>query len=321
MKIHFYNTLPLSIYETNDLESITEYIISKNYGNKYISHESSGVFEETNKLGEYSINKSDKQVKEKFIYTNAVSQEFYKYLLNHYSAGLGNNILFNLDLEEDVFGLDKNERKKIGLKYFNFYYNKVPNKIGLKFKFDENRLVVPNTKFEYLKRYQETLINNLDYELELIIPFLAGDNNYYNKNLFDNNTTIKNIFEFENNLKILIELNNQFKLEENDVFATKPISKIIYQKYAEKFHSLKQVEFIENQILKTEKINRAFAICLYDFFNNVLCITMPSAKVFGEIINSYFNFDFSTLKLNGNESNTHRNRVKKIKKDWDNFTN
>jgi hypothetical protein len=45
----------------------------------------------------------------------------------------------------------------------------------------------------------------------------------------------------------------------------------------------------------------------------------PTAKMFGEIINSYFNFDFGKLKDNSSINSEHDLRIKKLEEDWNNL--
>ena len=234
--------------------------------------------------------------------------------MTHYKAGLGSHINFNLKFYQDTFGLNFSESKKIAQECFKIYYNNIQINPSFNLKIDKNRNIIPATNFESLKRHKEYLLLNLERKSELIIPYLAGDNEYFKRTLFENNSMIKEIFEFENNLKILIELNRRFKFEHDDIFTPKPKSKLIFEEYSNQFHSLKQIEFIENQIASYEKVNRAFIISLFDFFSGSLNIKTPSAKLFREIINEYFSFNFSEIGLNGSEGEKHRQRIETFKK-------
>jgi hypothetical protein len=50
-------------------------------------------------------------------------------------------------------------------------------------------------------------------------------------------------------------------------------------------------------------------------------MTTPSGKVFGEIINNHFGFDFYEIGLNGSEGDRHSKRIEGFKKEWESFTN
>lgn len=315
----FYNIIPKHLSKTNDIKLITKYLIEKNICQEFIDHKYLGNLQKTNKLGElYSKNRLSKIYK-KITYSKEVITEFYNFLLTHYKFGLGQNILFNLDFNEDVFGLSLDESKKIASKYFKLYYNKIPIHPSLTLKVDKDRNVIPTPYFESLKKYKETLLNKIEDKSELVIPYLAGNDNYYNRPLFENNEIIKEIFEFENNLKILLELNKKYQFEKVDIFNPTSKSERIYTENINYFDSIKQVQFIENQIYSQKNVNRAFIKCLFDFFRNKLKINTPSGKRFGDVINNYYNFSFGEIKLNGNEGATHEDTIKKIKKEWEIF--
>ncbi|RCS28087.1 hypothetical protein DUT90_01915 [Polaribacter sp. WD7] len=288
---------------------------------KFILKNVSANFEKTDKLGEW-ISRGE-LCKSRFIYryTTSVIEELYSFLLDHYKSGLNQYILFNLSFYEETFGKTYEKSKEIALNYFNTYYNQIPIHPSFKLKFDSNRNMIPTPKFESLYNYKKNLLLNIENKSELIIPYLAGNIDFYNSHLFHNNFIIKEVFEFENNLKILIELNRRFKFEEDNIFTQKSISQKIFEKYEDEFDSLKQIEFIEYQIKLKEKTIRADIVSLFDFFSNHLNIKTPSGKVFGEIINSYFDFNFSKIKLNSSESTKHFKNIEKLKKDWENFTN
>ena len=321
IKKKYYNILPNRLYRTNNIDLIADYLIEKNICERFISKSISGKFEKTDRLGEWSSKGQLYQTDDILIYSNKVVRELYTFLLTHYKAGLGDHITFNLKFYQDTFGLNFSESKKIALEYFNIYYNNISINPSFNLKIDDNRNIIPATNFESLKRHKEYLFLNLEKKSELIIPYLAGDNEYFNRSLFENNSMIREIFEFENNLKIILELNRKYQLEDDDIFTPKPKSKLIFEEYSNQFHSLKQIEFIVHQIESYEKVNRAFIISLFDFFSGSLKIKTPSAKLFGEIINEHFGFNFSEIGLNGSEGDKHRQRIETFKKDWEIFTN
>jgi hypothetical protein len=315
-KKQYYKILPNQIYKTNNQNLINEFLIANNICEEVTCHSYSGNFERTDVLGEYYSNSRRNKIQNKLIYSSEVINEFYSFLLNHYKAGLGQHIPLNLKLYKDTFGLNFTESKKIALSYFVVYYNEIPFNPSFKLKFDEIRNIIPATKFESLKRYKDYLFLNLKNKSELIIPYLAGEDNYYNRDLFENNSMIKEIFEFENNLKILIELNNKYQFEKDDIFTPKPKAELIYEDYSDDFNSIEQIQFIEKQFLNEKNRNYSFVVSLFYFFINEIQIKMPSADLFNEIISTNFNFTFSKIKLNDPSNLNHKKRVNKLKKEW-----
>lgn len=317
----YFNILPNKLYKKNNLDAQLEYLIKNGICEKFVVKGFSGKFAKTNNLGEL---KATGMLNERGViikYSKDLVCEFYNFLLTHYKAGLGKYILFNLKLNQDTFGLEYTDNKKIAVKYFNTYYSQIPINRSFKFKFDTNRNILPATKFETLDRYKKAMLLNLENKSELIIPYLAGDDLFYNRKLFETNSMINEIFEFENNLKILVELNKKYKLEQDNYFTKKTIAHQIFDKFDNEFESLKQLEFIEYQINSKETVKRAHLVLLFDLFSNQLNTDFPSGKTFGEIINSFFGFNFKQIKLNGSENKKHSISIEKLKKEWANFLN
>ncbi len=319
IKKKYYNILPNQLYRTNNIDLIADFLIENNICERFISKSFSGKFEKTDTLGEWSAKGQLSQTDEILVYSNKVTRELYTFLLTHYKAGLGKHITFNLKFYQDTFGLNFLESKKIALEYFNIYYNNIQINPSFNLKFDENRNIIPATNFESLKRHKEYLFLNLEKKSELMIPYLAGDNEYFNRTLFENNSMIREIFEFENNLKIILELNRKYQLEDDDIFTPKPKSSLIFEEYSSKFHSLKQVQFIEQQLICEENRNRAYVVSLFYFFKDEIKIKKTSADLFAELIIKNFNFNFGKIQLSDPTNNEHKNRVIKIKEDWDKF--
>ncbi|WP_397446908.1 hypothetical protein [Polaribacter sp. R77954] len=231
-----------------------------------------------------------------------------------------NLILFNRDFDILTYGYSTKKKRKEALKKFDqiFYELIEKKKIGLGQNSDG--YIGSESRFEALKKEQLSFKNKFKLDLGIVLNYLLGNKDFFNRELLDNHPLLLEIFEFENSLKILIELNRRFKFENDDIFTPKPKSKLIFEEYSNQFHSLKQIEFIVNQIESNEKINRAFIISLFDFFSGSLKIKTPSAKLFGEIINEHFGFNFSEIGLNGSEGDKHRQRIETFKKDWEIFT-
>lgn len=312
----FYNILPNELYITNDLDLISEYLIENNICQRFISKSIAGKFEKTDTLGEWSSKGQLYETNKLLIYSNKATKELYTFLLSHYKAGVGKHITFNLEFHQDTFGLNYDESKKIALAYFDLYYNEIPINASFKLKFDKNRNIIPAARFESLDRYKKSIFLNLERKSELIIPYLAGDEKFYNRQLFENNSMIKEIFEFENNLKILIELNDKYQFENDDIFTPKTISKQILDEYGNLFHSIKQIEFIEKQLENKSNCYHGFVVSLFLFFKDELQIKRPSARIFREIIIEYFEFEFGEIKLSNPNSIKNKERIEKLEEDW-----
>lgn len=317
-KKHF-GILPKNLYLKNNIDEIIQYFVSNKICKQFISRGIIGKLEKTDKLGEFRTRGQLSEEKNITIYSKNISNEFYEFLLDHYNAGLGSHILFDFEFDQNTFGLDFNDSRKIALDYFNTHYNQLAIIDSFKYSFDENRNIVPATRFEALERHKKSLLSNLERKLELIIPYLAGDDSYYNRELFETNATIKEIFDFENILQILVNLNKKYQFEKDDDKSSKSIAMKIFENYGDEFDSLKQIEFIEFYIESKEKVVRADILALFDFFLNELKIKKPSGKKFGDIINNYFQQNFGEIKLNGSAGDTHKIRLNKLYNAWEKF--
>ncbi|ARV06108.1 hypothetical protein BTO04_05050 [Polaribacter sp. SA4-10] len=321
MENKYFGKLPLELYENKKLEEIIDYlsenkVCTKTAGVSYIVEH-----KKTNDLGVDSSKINHKEAYSSLNFEDNLINELYRFLLTHYTRGLGDYIMVDLNLSKETFGMPYKDKRNIALKYFNLYFGEISIPIQFSFTFDDDRNIIPATNFQKLKRVRDELKGNLTKNIDLLLPYLAGELSFFNRELFETNTTITKIFHFENILKILIKINNEYKFEEDDIFTPPPISKIIYEEYSDQFHCLKQVKFIENQITSNEKVNRAFIVSLFHFFSNKLKIKTPSGKIFGEIINNYFGCDFGEIGLNGSEGNRHYTRIENFKNEWESFTN
>ena len=127
---------------------------------------------------------------------------------------------------------------------------------------------------------------------------------------------VQKIFQFENDLKILIKLNRKFSFTKDDVFTPKPKSKQIFEEFQDKFHSLKQIKFIEKQLENLSNQNHAFVVSLFYFLKKEIGIKTPSAKIFREIINENYSLNIGEIKLSDPNNLKHKERIKKIHEDW-----
>lgn len=255
-------------------------------------------------------------------YSDKLVQIIFNFLNKYLVGSIETNLMmFNHSFDIKTYGYSKKKKTKEALKEFNSLFFKICEKDQIGLGQNSGDKIGAEKRFVTLKKVQGGLIENLKGEETILNNYLYGNNDYFTRELIDTHPYLLEIFEFENKLSILIELNKKFKFEEDDVFTPKPKSELIFKEHSNEFDSLKQVEFIEHQIITKEKVNRAFIVSLFDFFSNNLNITTPSGKIFGEIINHYFNFKFGEVSLNGSEGNNHNRRIQELKKEWEIFTN
>tara|TARA_R110002126_G_scaffold291495_1_gene453172 strand:- start:1901 stop:2866 length:966 start_codon:yes stop_codon:yes gene_type:complete len=255
-------------------------------------------------------------------FSNRLFKEMYSFIKSFIKDSIETNLLmFNKEFDINNYGLSNNKKRKNGLKIFNKLFFELINKESIQIDRNFSNNLGAEKRFKTLKKEQIGLIEKFRNEHAMIDCYLFGYSDYFNRNLLDTKPILLEIYEFENKLKKLLELNKKFSFEEEHTFTPKTVAQKIYEEFAEKFDSLKQIEFIEQQITSQTKVNRSFIVVLFDLFSNELKIPMPSGKDFGIIINKYFRYSFSEIKLNGSEGDKHSNQIKSLKKDWINFTN
>lgn len=243
-------------------------------------------------------------------YSTNLLSEIHSFLINVFfiNAMKVNLKVFNDKITANNYGLSKKKKRNYALKQFdNLFFEIISDKSPC--------------RLQSLHEKRKLIVQKLSKKSLLIDNYLYGNIDFFTRELIDTDPLLLEIFEFENKLFKIIDINNKFKFEEDNIFTPKSISQKIFEKYEDEFDSLKQIEFIEYQIKLKEKTKRADIVSLFDFFSNRLNIKTPSGKVFGEIINSYFDFNFSKIKLNSSESTKHFKNIEKLKKDWENFTN
>jgi hypothetical protein len=278
------------------------------------------TFNKTNEKSSFEA--SGKIPLDNFIYkfSNSLVSNVYLFLKDYIIGAVkANMIVFYRDFDNDTYGFSKKKKRKEALRRFGeLFYQVVSNdEVGLEINSKNEKGAEKRVKS--LKRKQKELIFRLKKEKELVENYIFGNTEYYTRELLDTHPLLIDVFFFENTLAILIDLNKKFKFEIDDVFTPKTKAQLIYEEYPDEFQSLKQLEFIEKQLFGTVKPNRALVISLFDFFKNKENINTPTAELFGEIINSYFDFKFSTIKLNGSISLKHEKRLEKFKKEWEDY--
>ena len=256
----------------------------------------------------------------KYLYLDDIAKSVFEFLLDHYKTSIGGDkALFNRDFDNKTFGLTESEKRTKGLAYFNSYFDivKGDNQIGMMYNSEGD--IVAEKRFKTLLRIRESFKHELQKPNDLVLAILFGHLDYFNRELFESNIFLVNLFKFENILSILINLNAKFKFEEESIFTPKTIAQNIYEEYSEKFHSLKQVEFIEHLLRNEENKLHSYIVSLFFFFKKDLKIKTPSAKLFQKIINSEFNLTIGGIKLSDSTNLEHLKRMKSIKKVWTKF--
>jgi hypothetical protein len=245
----------------------------------------------------------------------------FDFLKKHYKNGIGGDLaLFNRDFDVETFGLTPQEKRKRGLYYFKKYFELAigDRQIGMKRNSDGE--VVAEKRFKTLQASRMDHINQLRNINNIVLYYLFGSLNRFDVKFYESNQLIQSIFRFENYLSILISLNNKFKFEEEKYFTPKSIAQEIYENYEEHFDSVKQLDFIEQELKIGNNQKHGYVVSLYFYFKKELKSAFPSAVLFQKIINNDFYLNIGRIKLSDPQNENHVLRLKEIERKWKQFS-
>lgn len=264
-----------------------------------------------------SLNKDNLEYK----FNPELAKEVYEFLLKHYKNAIGADLaFFNIDFKNETFGLSDKKEKKKGLAYFDNYFKLAIGDRQVGLEYDSDGEIVPEKRFKTLYDTRQDFIFNLQDISTLVIDYLLGLEEKFDRKLFETNVQIQNIFRFENNLSILHSLNKRYNIEKENYFTPKSKAEKIYDEYKDNFTSLKQAEFIETFFSQKAKRKQPEINSLYLFMKDELDPDSLSEKQFKEIIVNYFDNDFnSRLKQVADTNQTHIKRIDKLNSDWEKF--
>jgi hypothetical protein len=319
MKYKYFGILNPTEIDPLDLKQMDLYLLGKGLMvESYRSQVLNNLSTKEIGAGKVRIEVSNKTLS--YLYFDDISQTVFEFLIEHYKAALvAEKAIFTRDFDNETFGLSKLKKKKKGLEYFNKYFDlaKEDQQIGL--EYNSAGEMEAEKRFKTLFKVKESFKYQLRQQNNLVLAFLIGHLDYFDKEVFKSTPFLVKLFRFENILSILIYLNTKFKFEEDTIFKPKTKAQNIYEHYLTEFNSLKQLEFIEQQLSIKSNINHAFIVSLFFFFKKELVIKIPSAKLFKEIINTHFNSNIGGIKLSDLENKEHLKRLKKLNEVWSKF--
>jgi hypothetical protein len=318
MESKYFGSIDEKTFKALDLKQQAEYLLDKEllhqiYSSSNLTQtDTLGVF-----LGEILI--SDENLEYEF--TQELVKTVFDFLKKHYKNGIGGDLaLFNRDFDVETFGLTPQEKRKRGLYYFKKYFELAigDRQIGMKRNSDGE--VVAEKRFKTLQASRMDHINQLRNINNIVLYYLFGSLNRFDVKFYESNQLIQSIFRFENYLSILISLNNKFKFEEEKYFTPKSIAQEIYENYEEHFDSVKQLDFIEQELKIGNNQKHGYVVSLYFYFKKELKSAFPSAVLFQKIINNDFYLNIGRIKLSDPQNENHVLRLKEIERKWKQFS-
>lgn len=194
-------------------------------------------------------------------------QEYYKFIIDLYrSEILEIKLPFFKIFNDEIYGLDPKEQKKIALDYFKEIYNAIYKDVITIYK---QRIssdgIVHTHNFNKLKmlHYQlEAYKINLS-DTRSTLCYLTGDRKTYIDSNFIENKTVAEVLEFEAWKQIIVELNSRYEFEDDYYFTNRKNDSAKFKEYEHIFKSLESYQFTDRKIKSFEKDKKAHIESLY----------------------------------------------------------
>lgn len=251
--------------------------------------------------------------------TEKLVNSFYDYIKKEFSADIDIHFLmFFKKFNDEIYGLEENEQRKIALKEFKRLYDeiKVLDSSLLWKKKSENGIenVVSMNRFQFLKarqKGQKTQLANTDN----IFEFLNGNEVFFKDAFQEVKSDFKAFVDFESTLKILISLNDLYQFEEDLQFSELGQLKLIYEKYTTVFISFKVFCYAHKKIQSFRASKKAHIGSLYDVLLDLQLIQRNKNR-FTDYINLEHGIQLSKIKTYQEGENwQHDSRVKNYKEE------
>lgn len=198
-------------------------------------------------------------------------EEYYKFIIDLYhSEILEIKLPFFKIFNDEIYGLDSKEQKKIALDYFKEIYNDIYKDVitiynqrissdGIVHTHNFNKLKMLHYQLEAYK------INLSDTRSTLC--YLTGDRKTYIESNFIENKTVAEVLEFEAWKQIIVELNSRYEFEDDYYFTNRKNDRAKFKEYDHIFKSLESYQFTDRKIKSFEKDKKAHIESLYQVLN------------------------------------------------------
>lgn len=263
-----------------------------------------------------------KGITNKYSYSKDVASDYLSFLLQHYSCFIDGEVFqYKRDFDLKTNLLEKKKAKEFALSDFIRIFEMIVDVRFISLEKDVHGEMRVGNRFKLLdKEKNNKYIDRLRHQKDNVLQYLIGDTDFFDVDFFNNNGWLQEIIDFEIGSQILIYLNDKFQFESVEYNSENKKAILIHEKFKGKFESLEQLIFIENQIENQENVDRAFIISLFYFFKREINLKMPSAKLFTQIINDFFELNIGLIKDPSSETKAHLKRTEKLKNEWENFT-
>lgn len=193
---------------------------------------------------------------------NELINDFYSFIINLFKYEImEERLLFFKLFNDEIYGLDYDEQKRIALNHFNNIYKE--NYIDAITFFDEEisdngiRHAKSHGKLKMLNGQLNAFKSNLINEVNEF-QYLIGNMDYFNKDTLKSKyPIIEETIYFEIWLQILIEINDKYDFEEDLYFSQIRFDKATFEKYQHIFKSFESFQFTNNKIKSFKEDHKA----------------------------------------------------------------
>ncbi len=256
--------------------------------------------------------------------TYAIREQFYNFFTSTFQFEIDKDFFFfSKGLEDEIFGMDYVDQRKIALKHFKEKFLKVtPKDFALAYKTtSENGLerVKMLNLFKVLKGARTAMNSNLGTQ-QNIIKFLIGDERYFQSAEFQGQEFFKKALHFETGLKILLSLNDTYQFEEDAEFSNLGVLKERYKVYNNVFIDFeifrwthkKIKSFIDNKPSNIDSLHQALLES---------SLISEKKKTFIDYINQEHKMSITKIRHYARDTNpSHDFRLRKFKEEIQDLT-
>lgn len=247
------------------------------------------------------------------VYQNSdkLNFEIHTFLLNRYHPYIGlEPELFKAEFKNLTFGLSKKKTYKHALENFNEIFETIINRGIDKYK----------NKFQVLYERREQFKQDINKEREIILNYLKGDINFFDKNLYHQSQYLMDFVEFEERLSVLLFLNETFSFEENLYFGKNRELIELYSTIENPSFNFTVFKFINQYISNISEYKHAHLVSLY-FFLKKANLIRETEEDFRQILENLYQDQIRLLKLSDPKNRQHKKRIEELQNQWDEFPN
>jgi hypothetical protein len=246
--------------------------------------------------------------------------EFNEFIYKTYHQNvIGSKFSYFADFNENFYGLEESDLRKIALSDFNEIYRnlKIMQVTLIDERVNNNGISHTHTTGKLFKLYyHQQQVKKLMASTENLVNYLIGDLSFYNSTFYEKNIEIRNGVHLEIAKQILVEINDKYSFEEDFYYSKKVSEGFKYKDYDYIFKNLKAYQYTNIMIHNFKSLKRTYIESLYQVLLQFDLI-VDHKENFIAFIKDEYKFiipKITTFKSNQNVQNDKR--VKLLTQEW-----